>query len=100
MSIAENKAVARQFFERFSASDIDGALATTADDTTWWIPGRKERSPSAGLYTKDKIGRPVPLPTVTRFDGTHCFRQDGFEFFIDRLDACLQRQMSGRWLPK
>jgi uncharacterized protein len=57
MSTDENKAVASQFFERFSASDIEGALATMTDDATWWIPGKKERSPSAGLYSKDKIGR-------------------------------------------
>ena len=27
------------------------------DDATWWIPGKKDRSPSAGLYPKEKIGR-------------------------------------------
>jgi uncharacterized protein len=53
----DNKAVAHRFFERFTAGDIDGALATMTDDATWWIPGKKERSPSAGLYPKDKIGR-------------------------------------------
>jgi uncharacterized protein len=57
MSTEENKAVAFRFFERFSASDIDGALATMTDDSTWWIPGKKDRSPAAGLYTKDRIGR-------------------------------------------
>ena len=57
MSAEENKAVAFKFFERFTASDIEGALGTMTDDATWWIPGKKERSPSAGLYPKDKIGR-------------------------------------------
>jgi uncharacterized protein len=57
MSTEENKAVAFKFFERFTASDIKGALDTMTDDATWWIPGKKERSPSAGLYPKDKIGR-------------------------------------------
>jgi uncharacterized protein len=57
MSTEQNKAVAFQFFERFTASDIQGALATMTDDATWWIPGKKERSPSAGLYPKEKIGR-------------------------------------------
>jgi uncharacterized protein len=57
MSAQENKAVAFKFFERFTASDIEGALDTMTDDATWWIPGKKERSPSAGLYPKDKIGR-------------------------------------------
>ena len=57
MSTEDNKAVAFRFFERFSASDIAGALDTMTDDATWWIPGKKERSPAAGLYAKDKIGR-------------------------------------------
>ena len=57
MTVADNKAVAHEFFARFTASDIDGALATMTDDATWWIPGKKESSPSAGLYPKEKIGR-------------------------------------------
>jgi uncharacterized protein len=57
MNVQANKTVAFKFFERFTASDIEGALDTMADDATWWIPGKKERSPSAGLYPKDKIGR-------------------------------------------
>ena len=57
MSTEENKVIALAFFERFTAGDIEGALATMADDATWWIPGKKERTPSAGLYPKDRIGR-------------------------------------------
>ena len=57
MTVEGNKAVAHQFFELFTASDIDGALSTMTDDATWWIPGNKERSPTAGLYSKEKIGR-------------------------------------------
>jgi ketosteroid isomerase-like protein len=57
MSTAENKAVALRFFDRFTASDIEGALATMTEDATWRIPGKKERSPFAGLYSRDKIGR-------------------------------------------
>jgi uncharacterized protein len=43
MGTAENKAVAFRFFERFTVSDIEGALDTMSDDATWWIPGKKER---------------------------------------------------------
>jgi uncharacterized protein len=57
MTVEGNKAVARQFFELFTANDIDGALGTMTDDATWWIPGKKDRSPTAGLYSKEKIGR-------------------------------------------
>jgi uncharacterized protein len=51
-----NKATAYKFFERYTAGDIAGALDTMTDDATWWIPGKPESSPSAGLYPKDKIG--------------------------------------------
>jgi uncharacterized protein len=57
MSTEANKAIAFTFFARFTANDIEGALASMAEDATWWIAGKKERSPSAGLYPKDKIGR-------------------------------------------
>jgi ketosteroid isomerase-like protein len=57
MSTEDNKAVAFRFFERFTANDIVGALDTMAEDATWWIPGKKDQSPSAGLYPKEKIGR-------------------------------------------
>jgi ketosteroid isomerase-like protein len=50
-----NKATAAEFFARFSASDIPGALATMTDDATWLIPGKPELSPAAGLYQKDRI---------------------------------------------
>jgi ketosteroid isomerase-like protein len=52
-----NRAIAQRFFELFSASDIDGALALMTDDATWRIPGKKELSPTAGLYTKERIAR-------------------------------------------
>ncbi len=57
MTIEQNKAIALKFFEKFSVTDIEGALSTMSDDATWWIPGKKELSPSAGLYSKDKIAR-------------------------------------------
>ena len=57
MGAEENKAVAHTFFALFDAGDIAGALDTMTDDATWWIPGKKERSPAAGLYSKEKIGR-------------------------------------------
>jgi uncharacterized protein len=52
-----NKATAQRFFELFSASDIDGVLALMTDDATWRIPGRKELTPTAGIYSKERIGR-------------------------------------------
>jgi uncharacterized protein len=55
LSTEKNKATAAEFFARFSASDIPGALATMTDDATWWIPGKPELSPTAGMYQKDRI---------------------------------------------
>lgn len=57
MTTAQHKATTHEFFARFTARDLPGALATMTDDATWWIPGKKERSPTAGLYTKERIAR-------------------------------------------
>jgi ketosteroid isomerase-like protein len=57
MSSERNKEIAQRFFDRFSASDIDGALALMTDDATWRIPGKRELSPTAGVYSKDRIAR-------------------------------------------
>jgi uncharacterized protein len=57
MNPIQNKATAQRFFERFSASDFDSVLALMTDDATWKVPGKKELSPAAGLYTKERIHR-------------------------------------------
>jgi len=57
MSSDRNKATAQRFFDLFCASDIDGVLALMTDDATWRIPGKKELTPPAGVYTKERIGR-------------------------------------------
>jgi ketosteroid isomerase-like protein len=57
VSTDSNRATAQRFFELFSASDIDGVLGLMTDDATWRIPGKKELTPTAGVYTKERIGR-------------------------------------------
>ena len=57
MDTDRNRATAQRFFDLFSASDIDGVLALMTDDATWRIPGKKELAPTAGVYTKERIGR-------------------------------------------
>ena len=57
MKSEQNRAAVRRLFELFTASDIDGVLALMTEDATWLIPGKKELSPTAGLYSKEKIGR-------------------------------------------
>ena len=55
MTPEQNKKVATEFFDRFTASDIAGVMATMTDDATWLIPGKPDLSPAAGLYPKVKI---------------------------------------------
>jgi hypothetical protein len=57
MTIERNKQIASEFFSRFGANDIEGALDTMADDATWWIPGRPASTPVAGTQSKTQIAR-------------------------------------------
>ena len=57
MSTKENKAATSTLFARFTAGDPLGALGTMTKEAAWWIAGKKDRSPSAGMYTKDKTAR-------------------------------------------
>jgi ketosteroid isomerase-like protein len=57
VTIEDNKQIATEFFSRFSANDIEGALDTMADDATWWIAGRPASTPVAGIQSKTRIAR-------------------------------------------
>ncbi len=57
MSIEDNKKLASEFFARFSANDIAGALDTMTDDATWRIAGKPGQLPAAGVYSKEQIAR-------------------------------------------
>ena len=57
MTTESNKKLVSDFFARFSASDIAGALDLLADDATWWIAGRKEQQPVAGEHGKEQLAR-------------------------------------------
>jgi ketosteroid isomerase-like protein len=57
MDTEKNKAVAREFFARFTANDVDGALALLTDDAVWRVPGQPDRMPFAGQYSKAKVAR-------------------------------------------
>lgn len=58
MSLEDNKKLAHEFFGRFSAGDLDGALASMTDDATWWIAGKPELMGAvAGLKTRKQIDR-------------------------------------------
>jgi ketosteroid isomerase-like protein len=52
-----NKAIARAFFERFDANDLDGVMALFADTATFQVPGKSDEMRSAGVYDKDRLRR-------------------------------------------
>lgn len=57
MQLEKNKQIATEFFVRFSANDIAGALDTLADDATWWLPGKPGHVPVAGTLSKEQIAQ-------------------------------------------
>ncbi|MBX3656481.1 MAG: nuclear transport factor 2 family protein [Ramlibacter sp.] len=50
-----NRQIAIDFYRRYDAGNIDGALALMADDATFWIAGQPGSTASAGLQTKAQI---------------------------------------------
>jgi hypothetical protein len=59
-----NKQLAAEFFARFDAQDVSGALDLLADDATWWMAGKPEALPGAGLKTKAEMA--VVFQDMTR----------------------------------
>lgn len=57
MTPEHNKQILREFFTRFTARDIPGALALMAEDCIWLIPGKPERMATAGEYSKERVAR-------------------------------------------
>jgi uncharacterized protein len=55
MSIEQNKKTALDFWAKFSVLDVDGALAYTAPDFTWWMAGKPDKFAFAGLMSKEKF---------------------------------------------
>ena len=49
MSAEQNKAVVRDFLQKFSAGQFDKALEMMAEDGTWWVAGH---FPLSGTKTK------------------------------------------------
>lgn len=52
MSAEQNKKIVLSFFEKFSASKMDEAMAMMADTSTWWIAGT---FPLSGTKTKKQF---------------------------------------------
>lgn len=69
MSIETNKRLATEFFARFTANDISGALALMTDDATWWLPGKPDQLPLTGELSKERLTRLFHTMTSQLKDG-------------------------------
>ncbi len=56
MSIEENKAIVREFFARFSAADVEGALSLLDEGAVWRAMGVEGGLPMSGELDKESIG--------------------------------------------
>lgn len=68
--LAANKELARQFFARLSAGDVDGLVALYADTCTCWVAGTL---PFSGRHPRERLpelirGVGVMFPEGLRFD--------------------------------
>lgn len=55
MSIEDNVAVARQFYECFTANDLEGVMATLSEDARFRVPGKPGEFQSGGWYDKARL---------------------------------------------
>jgi ketosteroid isomerase-like protein len=55
--VEANRRLALEFFARFDAGDVAGAVALLADDVVWWIAGKPHAIPSAGEHDKTWMER-------------------------------------------
>ena len=56
MSTEKNKKIVGEFFERFSAADVPGALGLLDDGVVWRVMGREGGLPMSGEMDKNAIG--------------------------------------------
>lgn len=55
MSDRSNKEIVQSFFERFSETDVEGALALLDDGVVWRAMGREGELPVSGQMNKEEI---------------------------------------------
>ena len=77
MTLEQNKQAAMEFFRRFDADDIDGALATMADDVSWWLAGKPSRFRVGGAKTKAQMAE--------IFRAMRARLKDGLRMFLEML---------------
>jgi ketosteroid isomerase-like protein len=57
VSNESNKKLASDFFGRFTANDVAGALDMMSDDATWWIAGKPALTRNSGDHDKAQIAQ-------------------------------------------
>jgi ketosteroid isomerase-like protein len=55
MTTQDNKQLVREFCELFKAADTRLLLAAMSDDATWWIIGKPDLFPGAGIKSRAEI---------------------------------------------
>jgi uncharacterized protein len=84
MGVDANKQLVADFFARFSANDVAGALDTLADDMSWWIAGKPGAQPASGVHDKAWIGRLFERMTG-QLDGPMRMKVEGLVAEGDRV---------------
>lgn len=56
MAAEQNKETVQRFFERFSETDVEGALALVHADVVWQAMGREGDPPVSGKMDREGIG--------------------------------------------
>jgi ketosteroid isomerase-like protein len=77
--VSDNKRLAREFFGRFTANDVAGALACLTDDATWWIAGKPGVTPTSGMNDRRKLAR--------LFDNMMAQLKDGLQMTVKGIIA-------------
>lgn len=79
MGIEQNKELVRKYFSALGSGDVAGAMSMMTDDGTFWVAGKPELLPIAGLKSKQEI--------VQVFAGLGVMLKEGLEMKITGMVA-------------
>lgn len=77
MSTESNKKVVGNFFENFTAGNIDASMALLADTVTWWVAGKPDQFALAGTKNKSAIAEALKRASAELPNG-HTMRLTGY----------------------
>lgn len=61
MEYSNNQGIVREFFERFSAADVEGAISLLDDSVIWRAMGREGGLPMSGEMSKEGIAELIEM---------------------------------------